>query len=148
MVAAVAHAMPTSSDDYRRKARRLRCRYAGQPATLQFALKLLAGEAKPDLSPAPAGPARRFAEYLASRAPSMVLRYSERLELIRAARHMGIDRFEANLLIASVLERGRRVTEAEAAQAVTRSSPLLAGIAVFLMVQSAVLLGAWWAVFR
>jgi hypothetical protein len=139
------------SDAYRRQARRLRCHFARQPAMLQLALEALAKQAGPAPQPAAvssatAGSARQFAEYLADRTPSAVLRYSERLELIRTARRFGIDRFEANLLIASVLERHRR--HSEEPPAARGGGSLLGGITVFLVVQSAVVLGAWWTVFR
>lgn len=147
MVAAAADIPGSPIDEYRRKARRLRCRYASQPATLQLGLRLLANEFRPavhDVAVIPS-PSRQFADYLSQRRAASVLRYSERLELIRTARRFGIDRFQANLLIASILERGRQVIEAQPAPA---QNSVLGKIAMFVAVQSAVLLGAWWMLLR
>jgi hypothetical protein len=165
---AAAASNESSTDVYRRQARRLRCRFAGQPAMLQFALRALAdaprpaAEAAPEpkfaraiagVSPlisAPAGSAREFAEFLIDRSPSAVLRYSERLELLRVARRrFGIGRFEANLLIATVLERQRRTpSQEEPAPLLPRGSSLLGGLTTFVLIQGAVLLGAWWTILR
>jgi hypothetical protein len=151
----------TSSDEYRRQARRLRCVYAGQPARLQQSLKALATRvgatafavsvepSRPAL-PATSGPARIFAEQLAAEiSPTGILRYSHRLALLRSARRLGVGRFEANLLIAAVLERRRRagqpiVVESE----LTRDGSFVSNLAVFLIVQGALAAGAWWTVFR
>ena len=74
-----------------------------------------------------------------------VLRYSQRLELLRSARRFGIGRFEANLLIAAVQER-RRTRAMEGDEAIGDSN--LPQWAAVLVVQSALLLGAWWTLFR
>ena len=97
-------------------------------------------------APAQSGAARRFADYLAGQtAGSAVLRYSQRLELLRAARRFGVGRFEANLLIAAVLERHRH----QAAERDTAPWPDgLLQVGTFLLVQGALLLGAWWALLR
>lgn len=157
---AIAPANP--SDAYRRQARRLRCRFAGQPGRLQHSLARLAGEAPPTRAPhgppadstlprhrpasARNGPARQFADYLLDQMTPVptVLCYSQRLDFLRAARRFGVGRFEANLLIAAVLERRRPraedLGEPDGASVTSR-------LAAFLLVESAVLLGAWWAVF-
>ena len=152
------------TDAYRRQARRLRCRYAGRPGQLHQSLRQLSAEQRPSElatsrpvatsagieagcypASAESGPARRFADHLAQQMTSSVLRYSQRLDLLRSARRFGIGRFEANLLIAAVQERRRtRVAEADEAGAGT-SLPQLAAV---LIVQSALLLGAWWTLFR
>ena len=95
--------------------------------------------------PAQSAPARHFAEYLAGQMGSPVLRYSQRLALLRAARRFGVGRFEANLLIAAVLERHRRqVAEPDS---VAWPDALLQ-VATFLLVEGALLLGAWWTLLR
>ncbi len=151
------------TDAYRREARRLRCRYAGRPAHLHRSLRALADaspkpvtvtattsrpsrfEPATGLASAQSGPARNFADYLARQMTSSVLRYSQRLELLRSARRFGIGRFEANLLIAAVLERHRtRVLEADE----TRGSSVVSQVAAVLAVQGALLLGVWWTLFR
>lgn len=153
-----------ASDSYRRQARRLRCRFAGQPDRLQHALKGLAGTTatRPAgaasrtqrvlprrLYPAcaPSGPARSFADYLVDRTSGRmtVLRYSQRLEFLRVARRFGVGRFEANLLIAALLEQRRaRVEETEASE----GGSLVSNLAALLVVESALLLGAWWVMFH
>jgi hypothetical protein len=160
-----AVAWELSTDAYRHHARRLRCRYAGQPALLQRSLKALAlrssavdkcgstaelaGHFCRSPVSAQSGDARLFARYVASSIPSGVLRYSQRLEFIRTARRFGVRRFEANLLIAAVLEQHR----ARGAEQVTEESPtdegaLMRGLSVFLVVQGALLFGTWWTLFR
>jgi hypothetical protein len=160
-----AAALPAiSSDEYRRAARRLRCRYAGRPDRLQRSLKTLASRTVP----APAnraadravvlppqvrpttGPAATFAEHLACEIPTNgVLTYSARLALLRDARRLGVGRFEANLLIAAMLERQRRrqPVEPEIDRPVS-GTMVLSHVAMFLLVQGAIAFGAWWAVFR
>jgi hypothetical protein len=130
---------------------------------LQLALKTLADKSRSNTATRPnaasavvgrsfqptsasSGAARQFVEYLAARVPQTVLRYSERLEIIRTARRFGIGRFEANLLIATVLERHHRVSEEE--QPPARGHPVLSSVAVFLAAQAAVVLGVWWTVLR
>jgi hypothetical protein len=158
----------TSTDAYRRAARRLRCRYAGDPGRLQRSLKALASApASPSFASAPCedrqGPAvvrnsapapvlplatsasRSFAEHVATTATSSVLRYSQRLQLIRDARRYGISRFEANLVIAVVLgrRRGRTVATGE-----TPDGSWVSPVTTFLIIQGALALGAWWTLFR
>jgi hypothetical protein len=93
-----------------------------------------------------------FATYVASSVPaSGVLRYSQRLEFIRTARRFGVRRFQANLLIAAVLEQRR--ADGDAAQAAeeepdTRERSTLSSFGVFLVVQSALVFGTWWMLFR
>lgn len=148
-------------ESYRRQARRLRCRFAAQPARLQQSLQRLAARtsapkpfpALPAVAARPCaypgfvqtGAARRFADYLLgeTREPMTVLRYSRRLEFVRAARRFGVGRFEANLLIAAVVER--RTPAARSVEPAEPESDSVAGrLAAFALVEAAVLLGAWW----
>ena len=162
-VAAAQYVSPC--DAYRREARRLRGRYAGRPGLLQQSLKRLAQDARPtratpasqrgravdeDRHPtsAQSGSARRFADHLAEQMPSSVLRYSQRLELLRAARRFGVGRFEANLLIAAVLERRRSRAADGGGEGGGGIGSVAADVAVFLVFQCAMLLGAWWVLFR
>jgi hypothetical protein len=156
-----------SSDEYRRQARRLRCRYAGRPDRLQHSLKTLATRTTvprsvaqeftderaitlpPQVRPS-TGPAATFAEHLAREIPSSgVLTYSSRLSLLRHAQKLGVRRFEANLLIAAVLERRRQTAGAPAEDTASpRAGSLVFGVVTFLLVQAAFALGAWWMLFR
>ena len=162
-----AVAILEASEAYRRQARRLRCRFARQPGRLQQSLKRLAAE-----TPSPkffaespvaqrtrayptfvqSGPARRFADYLSeqTREPMTVLQYSRRLEFLRAARRLGVGRFEANLLIAAVVERRTTGSASERAHsdADSGADSLLGRVTAFLLVEAAVLLGVWWVLFN
>jgi hypothetical protein len=157
-----------SSDEYRRQARRLRCLYAGRPDRLQRSLKTLSTRAMPRriaptvtvgddrqmfLPPqvrASTGPAAMFAAHLAGEIPSSgVLTYSSRLSLLRHAQRLGVRRFEANLLIAAVLERRRQTAGAPPeADASPRVTSLLPAVMTFLIVQGAFAVGVWWTLFR
>lgn len=75
--------------------------------------------------------------------PSGVLRYSQRLAFLRAAPRFGLNRFEANLAIAVVMNR-RGV---QATQEPTDRS-FASAIATFVVVQAALVLGTWWALFH
>jgi hypothetical protein len=158
---------PSITDAYRRAARRLRCRLAGQPGRLHRSLKAL-NEAPAAAAPASSvhrhtpctvqydsGPRTRpladrgsasFADHVAGLLTSPILRYSQRLQFIRDARRFGISRFEANLVIAAVLERRRRSTTPDAAS--QRDGSLVSLLTTFVVVQGAVAFGAWWTLFR
>jgi hypothetical protein len=132
------------SAEYRRRARHLRCHFAGQPATLHSALDELAREqdsrrgtwkngpsgdwghpaqraamSRPDCTGDPVlssvlGVASASAEYLARLVEQSlsdgVLPYARRQDVLRAARRLGVGRFQANLLIAAVQHRCERAT--------------------------------------
>jgi hypothetical protein len=69
-----------------------------------------------------------------------VLRYSQRLALLEEAERRGINRFQANLIIASVQHRLaiQSTTHAE-----TPSRGRLAGVVTFLLFQALILWGCW-----
>jgi hypothetical protein len=143
-----------STDTYRREARRLRCRHGADLVALQRSLSRLAARAsvktpepEPVVAVAPAGPAREFTDYLHEHATASVLRYSQSLEMLRAARRMGIARFEANMLIAAVIDRKARFVE-EAQATRPRVPAWLGTLGVFCAVQATVGALAWWALFR
>src|SRR6185437_13944561 len=102
-----------SSIDYRRHARRLRKLYALEPAALQHRLKDLAiwhdahtparafeshAVQKTTFELASA----KFASLVEQRIGQGVLRYSDRARLLSDARRLGIGRFYANLVIATL----------------------------------------------
>ncbi len=87
---------------------------------------------------AAAGPNDRFAESVVRAIEGGTLRYSRRQKLLREANRLGIERFEANLIIAVVQHKLRG--NAAAAEAATQRSyaPWIA----FAVVQVSILLGA------
>ncbi len=104
------------STAYRREARRLRSRIVASPVRLQRSLRALASRsdvarATPEdsilIDSIPRGGVREFANRVAGRIDSPILRYSERLQLLREAGRLRIGRFEANLIIAAA-EHHRR----------------------------------------
>ncbi|HLL89164.1 MAG TPA: hypothetical protein VK324_07660 [Tepidisphaeraceae bacterium] len=118
-----------STDAYRRDARRLRGRYAGQPHRLQPALRALAHReaAEPvrvrrrrDLVP-PAllvGPGadaadavRQFAALAKPIASGPVLSYADRGRLLATGERLGLSRFHANLVIAALRHEAGRGDE-------------------------------------
>jgi hypothetical protein len=158
--------LTSSSDAYRRQARRLRCRYADRPDRLHHSLKQLvaatsirsAAVAPPAAAEAPSAAAatprrpaaqraRSYADYLvAAMPPSGILRYSQRLEFLRAAPRFGLNRFEANLAIAAIMGRHRPTEAAEEQSPGAR--PTISAVATFFVVQGVVVLGAWWTLYR
>ena len=96
------------------------------------------------------GPAATFVEHLAREIPSTgVLTYSSRLSLLRHAQNLGVRRFEANLLIAAVLERRRQTAGAPPeADALPQSSSFGPTLVAFLIVQGIIALGVWWTLFH
>lgn len=87
-----------------------------------------------------ADPSADFALYVRGQLDGPVLRYSQRLALLKEAGRRGVGRFEANLVIASVLHARGMGQEYELRPTPGRKAPLLAGLAV----QLAVVVGAWW----
>src|SRR5882672_4951809 len=106
-------ALGESSDQYRRRARRLRHTLRNQPSRLQRSLARLASELddKP-ASPARASilptsiPARKFELMVREAMQKGPMRYSQRLVMLKTAAAMGLGRFEANLILA--IEQNRQ----------------------------------------
>jgi hypothetical protein len=91
---------------------------------------------------APADPADDFAQWVRGQLNGPVLRYSTRLIFLKEAQQRGLGRFEANLIIARVLHRnGGMAQEYELAP---RRIEWLAPAMTFVLLQSALVLGAWW----
>lgn len=90
------------------------------------------------------GQARNFADLVANQLVNTVLPLSRRESLIRLAARHGINRFEANLIIAAVqnqLDVGRQRTEAPMRR---RGVRIAAGIAMFLAIQAGIIAAAWY----
>jgi hypothetical protein len=87
-----------------------------------------------------------FAQDVEESLDGQELRYDERQRLLKRAEHFGIRRFDANLIIAMVQERGEKQA---ASSEVPRKNPVAVSIAAtFLIVQSAIIAGAWWVFFN
>jgi len=128
------------ADDYRRAARRLRATFRHDRPRLYRSLQSLSAR-KPRIAEPDERPAARFASLVVQSLDCTVLRYSERLKLLRIARHFNIDRFEANLIIAAVQHRMKARADAQP-QSHVRHGWLLA-LGIFLLVQLAIALGIW-----
>ena len=144
--------------DYRSRARRLRARFQGQPALLQQSLRALSrdcdaargvGRRTGVVTPALTAvfevseeTTRRFSRMVGEHLEGQILRFERRQLLIRAASRMGIDRFQANLIIAAVQHAqmpGGRAPEDGRDSVGGR----MMGVALFLLVQGAMALALW-----
>jgi hypothetical protein len=153
--AAVLNRISTTSNEYRRQARRLRVRYARDPAMKLFALRTLAGAhdrqtfarharvvIRP-IQPESRDSVREFADRVTCELTGNgILRYSRRLALLNRAQRLGIDRFDANLMIAAVQNR---LPDEWAPQHVfpRRRCSFLASLGLFAFVQSLIVASAW-----
>ena len=162
-VAAVEEiSVPPSVSAYCRQARRLRGTFGHQPARMHRKLRELAvrpgAAARVDAvvatraSQPASSTAHAFAERVMAGMDGPVLRYSNRRALIREAGKAGIGAFEANLVIAAVQHERRSSpapvnvplrTQTSPGRGVARLAPAL----VFLLVEAAVAIGAWHALF-
>jgi hypothetical protein len=141
---------PAISDQYRRRARRLRHNLRNHPSRLHRSLQRLASETndRPTSSTSsiiPTSPAARRFEILVrevmERGP---MRYSQRLAMLKTAAAMGLGRFEANLILA--IEQNRQFPPT-----IEQPSRHLRGLATFLCVafiQGLILTTAWWIFVR
>jgi hypothetical protein len=88
--------------------------------------------------------AREFADLVASQLVGTVLPWSDREKLINAAAMQGINRFEANLIIAAVQHQmgiGRKRGEAKRSRF---SARFAAGVAMFLVIQAGIIAAVWY----
>jgi hypothetical protein len=91
---------------------------------------------------------RVFAEQVAKRLHGAILRYSDRLFLLRAAHRLHIERFRANLIIALVQRETRpERVGSEVGATVGKGSGVLWRVGVVLLVE-AVVVAAGYAVWR
>src|SRR5438046_655750 len=89
---------------YCREARRLRYQLRHSPARMHRSLSELRPAAVVP-EPETITPNDRFAVSVVASIEGQTLRYSQRLQLLREAKRLGIERFEANLIIAMVQHR-------------------------------------------
>ena len=141
-------ALGESSDQYRRRARRLRHTLRNQPSRLHRSLARLASEIdnSPNLasgfaSALPTSPqAQRFQLMVREAMEKSSMRYSQRLQMLKMASAMGLGRFEANLILAIEQNRHKPPGLEEPSQ---NWSAILTVISIALL-QSIILIGAWW----
>ena len=153
-----------SSIDYRRHARRLRKLYALEPAALQHRLKDLAiwhdahsprgsSESHPLRTASPLAVQKtafeiasaRFASLVEQRIGHGILRYSDRARLLSDARRLGIGRFYANLVIATLQHNAdvEPISRNEVSQFHISTRAIRIGFALLI---DAVILGAIWRI--
>jgi hypothetical protein len=126
---------------YVRGARKLRARLGNRPGQLHRALQ----ELSPPVVEAvleEKSPAEELAQCVIAELEGGLLRYSARLRLLKQSDAMGIERFEANLIIAAVQSRYPRVTPASA----NRSIGAMAIAAIVALIQATIIAAAWWIV--
>lgn len=145
-----------STHDYCRRARRARHHYRHDPAMKLASLRALAiahdraQHAGAECSVAPVTTvlsrgsnleefSRRVTCELTG---TSILRYSRRVALLSRARRLGIDRFDANLLIAAVQNRAPLTHATTLAAARSRGS-WLAPMLAFGVIQSCIVAAAW-----
>lgn len=155
---------PPPAVDYRRSARKLRCRLAHDPGAMQWALGQLAKRADETAPKLPShlpqlrrvmaeepvapivevnGGVRDFAQAVAAELNEPVLRYSRRQALLKQAGELGIGRFDANLIIAAVQHRMGSERPIANARPAAKFNWSLAGIvACVTLVQSLIVAGA------
>ena len=88
--------------------------------------------------------ARTFADLVASQLVDTVLPLSQRESLIRLAARQGINRFEANLIIAAVQNQLGVGRKRPAPPPPKRAFRIAAGIAMFLVIQAGIVAAAWY----
>ncbi len=93
--------------------------------------------------PAPETASDAFTFYVRQNLEAPILRYSQRLKLLKQAQRMGVGRFEANLVIARVLHEQGIGQEIEYGPDQPKGG-WMAPLLTFIIVQAAILGGAWW----
>jgi hypothetical protein len=143
------------SQQYRQQARRLRGRYANQPAQLYRTLRQLSD--RHDATAAKSRVVHRhlmvdesqdkvnaFGQLVTSHLVGRVLPYSRRMELLDIAEKLGIGRFHANLVIAAVQHQFSEIAPTECVATPRWRWPAAIFSAIALQF---LLLWAVWAVF-
>jgi hypothetical protein len=132
---------------YRREARRLRSRLTGKPDELYGSLRQLSDRYDRLYTPparTPRTPIEGFADLVTHEVRTGVLPYSNRLGLLDTAGRLGIGRFEANLIIASVQHRYMPIDQ-DSESDDRKPSGKFFGLLVFLLAQTTIVLLAWLA---
>jgi hypothetical protein len=97
---------------------------------------------RPDASTSQ-GVAERFIAEVESKLSAGLLSYSDRLALLRRARRLGLDRFNANLLIATAQHARRAPVPSPTAPRVTRGRGKLLPLVAFVLLEAAIGALAW-----
>ncbi len=119
-------------------------RLEAMPAAEMTAVKIRRDWSKSAVLGERSAKARTYADLVASQLVDTVLPLSQRESLIRLAARQGINRFEANLIIAAVqnqLEVGRT---RPAPPPPKRAMRIAAGIAMFVVIQAGIVAAAWY----
>lgn len=151
--------MTTTSDtvDYVRRARRLRHIYRHRPDRLHRSLReiepphddQLRHVARLSITPLPTTAPHRaqaFADHVATHLEGSILRYSVRLALLREAQRRGIERFEANLIIAAVQHKADRKFVEDVSRSHERRRRLPLRVLTVVVIQT-MILAAGYAIF-
>jgi hypothetical protein len=151
-----------ASAAYCRQARRLRATLGNDPARLLAALQDLSattnrraqrrpGTAEPETvftGRAPRAticPATLFSSRVKAALTGGILRYSDRQDLLREAAHLGLDRFEATLLIAAVQHGASGESMPASARRIGRGLGFrTAAVLTAIAVQGLIVAGMWW----
>jgi hypothetical protein len=141
----------STSTAYRAQARRIRARLAHRPLAMHRALANLNARVhpppveRPAVRPAAGGvlpdTARCFQQIVIDQLHGPLMRYSQRLALLRQAQRLGIGRFHANLIIATVQHRLRHI--AEPADSPPPRAWMYGRLAVAAALQAAILAAVW-----
>jgi hypothetical protein len=98
----------------------------------------------PDAPRSPADAAERFSAAVGAKLTAGLLCYSDRLALLRQAQRLGLDRFDANLLIAAAQHGQQPPVPAPPIPA----RRLILRVVAFIVVESAIGAAAWLVLFR
>jgi hypothetical protein len=92
--------------------------------------------------PTTAAVERAFSRHVAERLNGRMLRYSQRLEFLKAAQRLRINRFRANLIIAMVQHQSPPTAQIKPEERTSsRLGPIIAGV---LLAELATVAGVWW----
>ena len=95
-------------------------------------------------NPTTAAVERAFSSHVAERLNGRLLRYSQRLEFLKSAQRLRINRFRANLIIAMVQHQNAGIADIEPFDTPSKLAhlgPIIAGV---LLVELATVAGVWW----
>jgi hypothetical protein len=145
--------------EYLRQARRIRHTYRSEPGKLHQSLRYLSAchdiasgrpRSESRATGLPATPEyvidqtsttiRDFANAVVKCMDGPILRYSQRLELMRRAKRIGLRTFDANLIIAAVQNRVKETIAPEPLKPMSWRFAILIGA----MLQLGMIVSAWW----